>query len=99
MSRDALKRPLARLELVLHDGRFMRQDWSMEDIDAGRFTPALLEEIVEPWMLNMRKEWPNPQDPVTHVADVKEGHEIDAGNLMESLANQNPSNETGSDDA
>ena len=81
------------VELVFWGGRFMRQDWTLEDVDARRFKPGLLEEIVQPWMLSMRKEWSHPQDPVTHTAEVEEGHEIDAAKLMESLAEQSKGSE------
>ncbi len=85
MATDPLLRPLLRLHLVLHSGEELTHDWTMANLDMGQPAPDM-DALHRDWMLEPRKVWTHPQDPVTHSALVAEGHEDDARKLMQSLA-------------
>jgi hypothetical protein len=72
--------PVLRLALTFPDGTLRKRDWSTRDIREGS-NPSILH-TPPPWLLNPKRSWPHPQDPVTLSGDVPAGREKDAEALL-----------------
>lgn len=74
-------RPLIEARIVFADGTQASRVWSMRDVEkSGSPTVDMAE-----WMVEPRKSWVHPQDPIIYSALVPEGREEDARAWLASL--------------
>lgn len=73
--------PVLRAEFVLADGTVLKQDFTMAAVE-GHPLVELLRGASPSWLLNRRKVWSHPQDPITFRAEVQEGFEEEARALF-----------------
>lgn len=79
--KDPMTLPLIRIELSCADGSVIEREWNL----AGGVPPAGAMDDAPSFLSNLRKVWDHPQDPITHMADVKPGHEAEARAWVEGL--------------
>lgn len=76
--KDPTTVPVLRAEFTMPDGEVLTRDWTMTEAPADP-DAAKLREGPPSWLLNPRKAWDHPQDPITFKGNVKPGHEDEIG--------------------
>ena len=63
------------VRVVFDDGSQEERTWSMADFDGGAPAPTV---DLQDWMVDPRRSWEHPQDPITHSTLVAPGREDEA---------------------
>lgn len=69
---DPLTTPVVRYEFTRADGTTLVREWSLND------HPPKPPTDVPAFLVNPRRRWEHPQDPVTFLGDVRPGQEAEA---------------------
>lgn len=76
-------REMIEVRVTLSSGSVCVRSWNWEQVEAGR--APKIASTPAPWMLNARKEWPDPQGPITFSFDVDAEHDAKAQAWLSSL--------------
>ena len=78
-------KPVVEVTLEFSDGSGERKVWTWGEVQAGN-APALdnLGQLQD-WMVDPRKAWAHPQDPICYSTKVADGHDEDARAWLASL--------------
>jgi hypothetical protein len=75
------ERTQIEVRVVFGDGSQESRTWSWADVRAGRHPMPDIEE----WMVDPRKSWQHPQDPIILSTLVAEGREQEARQWLSDL--------------
>lgn len=59
------------------DGSTLERSWTWAEVDAG-LQPRWPADSPPDWLVNARRSWSNPQEPIVFTGQVKPGREEDA---------------------
>lgn len=78
---DPMKRPVVRVDFVLPDGDHLVREWTFKDCPP----PETFSAPPPEWLLEPRRAWPHPQDPITFTGTVRTGFADEARQFVEAL--------------
>lgn len=79
--RDPRTIPVLHALFTFADGSTIERGWSMLDADL----PHWMKDGPPEWLLDPRRSWTRPQDPITFTGRVRVGHEAEARALLAPL--------------
>jgi hypothetical protein len=73
---------MVEVRVVFADESMDTRSWTWGDVNSGTPVPAI---EMQPWMVDPRRSWPDPQGPIYFSSLVAPEHEAEARAWLESL--------------